>query len=286
MIVVLIYVIAMIAVGRAAYANTAPSKTIRSLVHLFPLPAARVDGSIVWMGQYVDRYSYIDSYVQKTATPNFTPQQTRDQVVDYLVETDIIGQLAHAQHVTVSSKDIDNAYQQIVNAPGVNGEQEVEKVLRELYGMTPQEFKSLIGEQLLRERVEQNVFLHVTSRQILVGSESQANDLVNQIKNGAHFEDLAKQDSEDTNSRDKGGDLGPVGRGSGLPKEVEDAIFSLSPDAPPVVVKSDLGYHIIDTEERKGVIDANFADWLKQQKQDRSISVYLHTTLDWATKKK
>ena len=275
------YLVTGIVVAKTAYGTLTPSKTLQTAVHFFPLPVARVDSTIIWMGQYSDRYSYINSFIQKTDTANFTPQKTRDQVVDYLIETTLISKLAKQQHVTVNQSDINTAYNEIANKPGVGGTTEVEKVLKELWGMSPSQFKQLVGEQLLRERVEQQVFVHVTTRQILVSSQSQADDLVNQIKGGAKFEDLAKQYSQDVNSRDKGGDLGAVGRGSGLPKEVEDAIFSLPVDATPVVVKSDLGFHIIDTETRIGVIDQNFSEWLTQQKKDRSISIYLKTDLDW-----
>ncbi len=283
---ILVYAITGLVVARAMYTTLTPTKGIQTAAHAFPLPVARVDSSFIWMGHYLDRATYIDSYIKKTNTPDFTPQKTRDQVVDYLVETKLIELLARQQHVSVSQSDINSAYQAIVNKPGVNGEAEVTKVLKELYGMTPAEFKSLIGEQLLRERVDQQVFLHVTARQILVASQDQADQLVSQIQGGAKFEELVTQYSQDTTSRDKGGELGSVGRGSGLPKPVEDAIFSLSPDALPAVVKSDLGYHVIDTEARSGVIDANLNDWLAQQKQDRSITVFLRTELDWANKKK
>ena len=280
----LVYIVTGVVVGKTAYSTLTPSKTLRNAVQFFPLPAARVDSTVIWMSHYMDRYSYIDSFIRKTDTANFTPQKTRDQVVDYLVETALIAKLAGQQHVSVNKSDIQTAYDEIANKPGVGGTAEVEKVLKELWGMDPTQFKQLIGEQLLRERVEQQVFLHVTARQILVSTEAQANDLANQVKNGADFATLAQQYSQDVNSRDKGGDLGSVGRGSGLPKEVEDAIFALSPDALPSVVKSDLGYHVIDTEQRVGVIDQNFSDWLGQQKQDRSISVYLKTDLDWVKK--
>lgn len=281
-----IYLVAAAVIARASFTQLQPSPKLRSAVRYVPIPVVRVDQSFIWMSEYMERYSYIDSFIKKTDQASFTPQKTRDQVVDYLVETRLISQLAQQQHVTVGASDITAAYDQLAKQPGVGGQQQIEQVLRELYGMTPTAFKRLLGEQLLRERVEQQVFLHVKARHILVSTEEQANQVANDLKGGKSFEDEAKQFSQDGKTRDQGGDLGLVGRGSGLPKPLEDEIFTLPVSDPPAIVKSDLGYHVVDTEERVGVIDANFTDWLTAQKHERSIAVYVHTTLDWTQRQK
>ncbi len=282
---VALYLIAAAIIARAAFAQLPPTPNLRTAVRFVPLPAIRVDQSFIWMNEYLERSSYIDSFIKKTDQSNVTPEKTRDQVVDYLVETRLIDQLAKQQRVSVRGSDITAAYDQLAKQPGVGGAEQIEQVLRELYGMTPTAFKRLLGEQLLRERVEQQVFLHVKSRHILVATEADANRIVDEIKGGQAFEAEAQQFSQDGKTRDDGGSLGFVGRGSGLPKPLEDAVFALNPDDLPIIAKSDLGFHVVDTMERQGIIDANFTDWLGQQKHERSISVYLKTGLDWAQPK-
>ena len=286
LVLIALYLVVATIVAHAAYTELTPSARLRSLTVAVPVPVARVDQSFILMSEYLERYTYITSFIQKTDQQNFTPQKARDQVIDYLVETRLITQLASQQHVTVSPKESAAAYDQLAKQPGVGGTQQIEQVLRELYGMTPSAFQRLLAEQLLRERVEQQVFLHVKARHILVSTDADAYRVLDDLKAGTSFDDEAKQFSQDAKTRDQGGDLGFVGRGSGLPKPLEDEIFALAVDAAPVFVKSDLGYHIVDTEERVGVIDTNFADWLTAQKHERSITVYLHTTLDWAQPKK
>ncbi len=280
--ILVLYLATLGVVANSIYPNPAPPKTLKSASAFFPLPVARVDTSLIWMGDYFGRYDYIDSFIKKTDLTDFTPEKTRDQVLEYLVENELIRHLALQQHVKVSAADVDKAYEEIAAKPGVGGEQEIEKVLKELYGMTPTAFKKLIAESLLRERVEQSVFVHVKAKSILVANEKDANDLVGQLTGGGNFDELAKQHSQDTKSRDQGGALGMVGRGSNLPDDLENAIFSLATDAAPIVVKTELGYHVVDTEERVGVIDQNFADWVVQQKKERSIAVYLPHNFDWA----
>jgi protein-export membrane protein SecD len=77
--------------------------------------------------------------------------------------------------------------------------------------------------------------------------KQKAEDLLKQIQNGADFSELAKQNSEDPGSKDQGGDLGFVKKGTFVP-EFDKVLFDsdLQPgQVYPQVVESDFGYHII-----------------------------------------
>ena len=68
--------------------------------------------------------------------------------------------------------------------------------------------------------------------------------LVELKKNPASFADVARKNSEDSGSAEKGGDLDFFGRGA-MVKQFEDSAFALKPDQISDVVASDFGYHII-----------------------------------------
>ena len=87
------------------------------------------------------------------------------------------------------------------------------------------------------------------ARHILVDAEDKANKLIEQLKKGAKFEELAKANSKDTGSAQNGGDLDWSAPGNYVP-EFSNAMVNLEKgkftDKP---VKSQFGYHIILLED-------------------------------------
>ena len=116
--------------------------------------------------------------------------------------------------------------------------------------------------EALKERFEQNKFQYstphqVAARQILKKLSRDASDaevaearnalmgLKRQIEGGADFAAVAKQHSEDPNSKDKGGDIGFVRRGE-MAKALTDALFALAEnDILKEPVRTPQGLHLL-----------------------------------------
>jgi len=83
------------------------------------------------------------------------------------------------------------------------------------------------------------------AQHILVDSEDLANDLLDQINQGADFADLAKANSEDSSSNEEGGDLGFFEKEL-MGAEFDEAVFAMNIGDVSDVVATDYGYfHII-----------------------------------------
>jgi peptidyl-prolyl cis-trans isomerase D len=80
--------------------------------------------------------------------------------------------------------------------------------------------------------------------------QAQAEALLKQIKAGADFAELAKKNSQDPGSAQKGGDLGWVSRGQ-MVKNFEDSVFTLKPNEISNVVTTEYGFHIIQVLEKQ-----------------------------------
>ncbi len=82
-------------------------------------------------------------------------------------------------------------------------------------------------------------------------TKAKAQVILDSLKNGADFAELAKKLSEDPGSKDRGGDLGWIKRGVFDPA-FEAAVFALVKGELSEVIESSFGYHIIQLLDRRG----------------------------------
>ncbi len=78
---------------------------------------------------------------------------------------------------------------------------------------------------------------------ILVKTEKEVNAILERLKKGEKFSNIAKEVSI-CPSKKRGGDLGTFGRGQ-MVKEFEKAAFALEKGQISGIVKTKFGYHII-----------------------------------------
>jgi len=78
---------------------------------------------------------------------------------------------------------------------------------------------------------------------ILVKTEKEANGVLERLKEGEKFVNIAKEVSL-CPSKKRGGDLGTFGRGK-MVKEFENAAFALQKGQISPIVKTKFGYHVI-----------------------------------------
>jgi hypothetical protein len=96
----------------------------------------------------------------------------------------------------------------------------------------------------------------VAVRHILVPTQAEAENLLAKARGGAEFEALAKQYSQDANTKDIGGALGFVEAdkpilGIGNDVDFQQAVLPLEPGQM-TVTKSRMGWHVIKAEKREG----------------------------------
>ena len=138
--------------------------------------------------------------------------------------------------------------------------------------------KNPISEEQLKSQYEtiktQLGSTEYKARHILVKEEAEAKAIIENLKKGAKFDELAKQ-SLDPGSKENGGDLGWASAGNFV-KPFADALTALAKgkytEAP---VQSQFGYHVIQLEDTRPLNAPPFEEIkprLQQQAQSQQIS--------------
>jgi peptidyl-prolyl cis-trans isomerase C len=114
------------------------------------------------------------------------------------------------------------------------------------------------------------------ARHILVATQASAQQIIDELKKGGKFEDLAKKDSIDS-SKDQGGDLGWFSP-SNMVKPFADAVAALKKgETTQTPVQSQYGWHVIqliDTRETPVPPLAQVKDRVDQLVQNKKFKAY------------
>jgi len=251
--------------------------------------AAVVDDEVVLLSDVVLAANALAA--EENVDPFTNPSKYKELLLkssESMIEQLVIIRMAEIDSVTVLEKDVDRALErQIQNIISQSGSEEAaEQVLGRKISDFKRSYKDdmegkLIAEkytgdltrsiEITRPEVEDFFKTYKDSipsfpkrhkvRHILVEikpseessqkTELDALNILEEINEGLSFEEAAKKYSEDPGSKDNGGYLGFVPRGTFV-KEFEKAAFTLNLNTISSPIKTQFGFHLIEVLERSG----------------------------------
>jgi peptidyl-prolyl cis-trans isomerase D len=128
-------------------------------------------------------------------------------------------------------------------------------------------YQSNISTYSTPEQLRASQILFKTEGKDEAAVKTLAESVLAKVKAGGDFAALARQHSDDDASKKNGGDLDYFGRGT-MPKEVEDAVWALSPGQVSGVVKSPAGLYIVKVVDKKAASTRPLAD-VRPQVEDQ-----------------
>ena len=230
----------------------------------------------------------VQLYARQNQLTEISPYLAQ-QLFQSMVTNKIILAKAEQDSITVAGDEVDRELDGRIKTliDQVGSQQRLE----ETYGMTLSKIKNLLREDLEKnmkiERVKRKQFqggLRVSDKEVRdfynnfrdslpdVNEEFEvghiflerkisdaekreakriAQQLLDSIKQGVDFSDLAKRNSSDSMSALQGGDLGYAKKGTFV-KEFEEIVFGLKEGEVSDVVETQFGYHIIKLNEKQG----------------------------------
>ncbi len=254
-------------------------------------PAQILDRVVAVVGDDLILESELNAQVQFFVLNNKVDPNTpglKEQTLQSMINEKLIVAKAVEDSITVTDEEVQEQLETVIKqrVQQVGSESRLE----ELYGMPlariKREFRQEMRNNLLAQRIQQlrfgnaqigrleveqfyqtykdsvgNVPEEVELAHILFkpkfdqnareAARAKLQSLLDSIKAGVDFGELAKQHSEDPGSAKQGGDLGLVRRGQFV-KEFETAVFALSDGQVSGMVETDFGLHIIQLIERRG----------------------------------
>jgi parvulin-like peptidyl-prolyl isomerase len=265
--------------------------TITSTPTPTPVPlAAKVNGEGITIEEFAHELSRYEKAQAQMGMDLAQLGDYRHSVLNSMIEERVAAQAAIASGRSVLDEQVDALVESSRQARG--GDSGFQTWLNDNY-FTLAEFRESIRRQLLVQAATDGVAAQVPlaaeqvhARHILVGNLNLANTLLSKIAANEDFVKLALDFSQDYSTSSSGGDLGWFPRGALTVVEVEDAAFLLQPGQTSPVVKSRLGYHIVQTLERDSaralspsalaILQRRAVEqWLAQQMQNATIETYI-----------
>lgn len=136
--------------------------------------------------------------------------------------------------------------------------------LRELYEQRKDSFK--VGE----ERKVSHILIAVdedASGDKKDAAQAKAEDVLEKIRGGSSFSEMAKKHSDDPGSSEEGGDLGYISQGMMEPA-FEDAVYNLKQGEVSDLVQTPFGYHVIRLDEIRAGYGRSFEDVRKELERE------------------
>ncbi len=240
-----------------AYAKSASDKFTIKVAEVLNLPAVKVGSDKISYVSYVEDLKAIhimrdfdkaqgEATGQEGPGANLTEEQMSDQVLLRLVNNLVAENSAKKYELTVADEDVQVIKDKLLAQ--FKTEADLDAELMKRYGWNFAGYESkVVRPFILQDKLAKKINEDTAMRDAL---RAQAEKALEEVKSGADFSMLAKQNNPDSTA-EVGGDLGWFGKGRMLP-EFEKAAFSLKKgEVYPILVETRFGYHIIRLDDRR-----------------------------------
>lgn len=226
-----------------------------------PAPlAAMVNGRYIFLEDYERQVAMYQRVLQdqgldlESDEGEAEMELLRIDVLEAMIDSELMREEAERLGLTLTGEELEEQLALDIEEGG--GEAAFAEWL-EATGQTKDDYAQMLYDLLLSDRILDivadslpEVAEQVHIRHIAVSGESEAQEVVSELAQGADFAELARSLSEDTLTGEEGGDLGWFPAGVIAP-ELESVAFSLEVGETSGVIEVGDGYHVIQVLERE-----------------------------------
>ncbi len=284
-----IFVVAVIGffsyVSFELYKAKTSSLFVYKVTKVIPFPVARVGSHFVSYESYLFEINHYIHYYETQQSVDFKSDAGKAQLEEFkkralqkVVDDYYIKEVAKQKNITVSDSEINDTIKIMRNQYRLSSsDAELEAVLKDYWNWNIADFKRSLRLQILNQKVLSSLD---------TGTHDKANKAEAQLKNGKDFATLAKEVSEDSITKDNGGEYSFLIEKSNrdISPKIVDALFSLQPGQYSKIIDTGYGLEIVkNIENKNGKIRAshiafNFKDlneFLNNEKDHSKARMYL-----------
>lgn len=239
--------------GLALYKFQSTSGFIYDVTRVIPFPVAKAGNAWVSYESYLFELRRNMHYYTTQQQTNFESRdgqtqlkRLKQQTMDHVVLDAYVKQLADQNGVSVTNQAVDNQVELVrrENRLG-NNDRVFKEVLKEFWGWSEADFKRELKQQLLQQAVVAKLDKDTNQRALAA---------LNQVKGGADFAAVAKQLSEDTLTKDNGGQYpDPItANDHNIPPAMASALFKLDANQVSDIINSGYTLDILKVVEVSG----------------------------------
>lgn len=284
-----LFIIAVIAffsyVTLALYRFQQSSTFLYRVTQVLPLPVARTGGDFVAYENYLFELRHYTHYYETQQKLNFNDEAGKQQLQEFqkqarqkVVDDALVRKLAEQNDVSVSEKELNDQIDLVRSQNRLGENDEVfEDVLKDYWNWTVGDFRRSLKQQMLATKVVAKLDTETQARATSARAE---------LQSGADFAAVAKKYSDDSTSKDSGGEYGqPINRTNrDLSAVTVNTLFALQPGQYSEIVNTGFTLEIIKNIEttadraRGAHISFTFKDintYLDPLKETQKTTIYI-----------
>jgi peptidyl-prolyl cis-trans isomerase SurA len=247
--------------------------------------AVIVDDGLIMESQIDSGIKELISRYEEQNIPKPDLEELKDQVIESLIIEELQLQMAKRAGVRISDSELNDAISRIAN----NNQMKLETFISfiEENGDSYEDFRENVRKQMIVQRIQRgrvqsevnitekefDAFLatdeslaelepELLVKQILVKNSNQAEEVINRIKQGEDFSELAKEISISSNAA-TGGDM-PWRRAIEMPELFSNAINNKEIGYITAPLQSGAGYHILKIDSKRGPLVQYEDQWFSR----------------------
>lgn len=252
-----LFIVAVVAffsyVTLALYKFQQTSTFLYRVTQVIPFPVARTGGDFVMYENYLFELRHYMHYYETQQKLNFSDENGKQQLDAFkaqarqkVVDDAIVRDLAKQHGVSVSDREVTDQINLVRNQNRLGENDQVfEDVLSDYWGWNVDDFKRSLKQQLLARKLVAAMDTDTTNR---------AKTAEVELKSGADFAAVAKKYSDDTSTKDNGGEYGfQINRTNrDLSAQTVDALFKLQPGQVSGIINTGYTLEIVKNIEVSG----------------------------------